>query len=479
MSLLRSALHRMARPLLLAILAGFLGHTILFSQQRSLHLSLYDCISLSRQSDDAVAMHLARLRAAHMQVRRAYSGVLPQLSLSGGWLYTPARISPINFDRWSPASLGLNSPLPASLQEFSDWVKTSLQRELSYRIDHVFYGMASLRQPLFAGGRIYQGIRLAEIGEQATEYQWQIEQRKREVEIAKTYWQAVRVSEQLKLLTTFDSLLSQTLSDVSAMQDRGIVSKREIIPLRVSRNSAQLQKARLQEALEALVILLKHQSRISEEYTITLSPDLARYQLSVSDPTPTQGVKRSCAAERVELQAASLTVEAEQRKEQMAIGAMLPEVGLTATLFSINPNPLDGMKREFGTNWMIGIGVKIPLTGIYQGALDRASSLATQQLRELELKDAERAIAMQRQQAELKMISAHSGYNESLTIRQDALECLELTTTGYKEGVVTLETLSMAQKNWLDAEMQHIDMLINLCTAQVDLNAATGQELYD
>ena len=182
--------------------------------------------------------------------------------------------------------------------------------------------------------------------------------------------------------------------------------------------------------------------------------------------------------ERIELKAAALAVEAEERRAKMALGEMLPEIGLTGQVIAASPDPFDGFKKQFGRTWLMGIAVQIPITGIYQGAQSRTAALANQRVRQLELQDAERAVKMQCEQATHQLTEALVRYKESQQVRTDAQLNLDLSAEGYREGVISLETLSLAQRNWFDAEMQYIELLIAVHQAEVALNVATGQEIY-
>ena len=81
---------------------------------------------------------------------------------------------------------------------------------------------------------------------------------------------------------------------------------------------------------------------------------------------------------------------------------------------------MDGFKEQFGTTWMVGVAVQIPITGIYQGWQSRSAALASQQVRQLELQDAERAIQMQNEQASRQLTEALARYAETEQIRTDA-----------------------------------------------------------
>lgn len=451
--------------------------TPLSAQSDTLSLSLYDCIQYHRDSPEVSIQLETRRQGAQATRLKAQSNLFPQISLSGGWLYTPAKLKPysinLGLDRlpldWLP-----QIPFLPGIKSAQSW----LDKLMSIEIGHVFYGAISLRQPIFAGGRIYQGVRLAQIGEQAVDYQWMIEQRNQEEQIAKTYWQAVQLQEQLQIVHQFITLLDKTLDDVTAMHEQGVVANRELVSVRVSSNSAKIQEGKLQEGLRALQILLKHQCRIPSDRKIRLGPNYTTGSQLPIGPIREQVSSTASPMERIELKAAALAVEAEERRAKMALGEMLPEIGLTGQVIAASPDPFDGFKKQFGRTWLMGIAVQIPITGIYQGAQSRTAALANQRVRQLELQDAERAVKMQCEQATHQLTEALVRYKESQQVRTDAQLNLDLSAEGYREGVISLETLSLAQRNWFDAEMQYIELLIAVHQAEVALNVATGQEIY-
>ncbi|MFC2708449.1 MAG: TolC family protein, partial [Porphyromonas asaccharolytica] len=226
------------RGLLILALSCILSSS-LYAQDDALKLSLHDCIRYHQTSPVPSAQLEAQRQAAHATQLKAQSNFFPQISLSGGWLYTPAKLKPFSVDlsSWLPPMQTPNLPGVPTLGEAQSW----LDDKMSLELGHVFYGSLSLRQPIFAGGRIYNGVRLARIGERAAEYQWTIQQRSEEEQIAKTYWQAVQLQEQLKAIAQFNDMLDKTLADVSAMKEQGVVADREVVSVRVNRNNAKLQ----------------------------------------------------------------------------------------------------------------------------------------------------------------------------------------------------------------------------------------------
>ncbi|EEK16353.1 hypothetical protein PORUE0001_0311 [Porphyromonas uenonis 60-3] len=194
------------RGALILALCGILTSS-LCAQTEPLKLSLHDCIRYHQESPAPSAQLEAQRQVAHATRLKAQSNFFPQVSLSGGWLYTPAKLKPFSIDlsSWLPPMQLPKLPGVPTLSEAQSW----LDDKMSLELGHIFYGSLSLRQPIFAGGRIYNGMRLAQIGEQAAEYQWTIQQRGEEEQIAKTYWQAVQLQEQLQAIGQFNAMLAK------------------------------------------------------------------------------------------------------------------------------------------------------------------------------------------------------------------------------------------------------------------------------
>lgn len=142
-------------------------------------------------------------------------------------------------------------------------------------------------------------------------------------------------------------------------------------------------------------------------------PDLALTSHQPTDPCQPELYSTVSPVERVELKVANLIVETEKRHAQMILGRMLPEVGFMVQLLTMSPNPMNGFKKQFGTTWMVGVAVQISTTDIYQGVQSRTAALVNQQVRRLELQDAERTIQVQSEQALRRLTEAPIRYAET------------------------------------------------------------------
>ena len=104
---------------LLALVLSCILTGSLYAQTEPLTLSLHDCIRYHRESPVPSAQLEAQRQAAHATRLKAQSNFFPQVSLSGGWLYTPAKLKPFSVDlsSWLPPMQMPNLPGVPSLSE--------------------------------------------------------------------------------------------------------------------------------------------------------------------------------------------------------------------------------------------------------------------------------------------------------------------------------------------------------------------------
>ena len=85
----------------------------------------------------------------------------------------------------------------------------------------------TLVQPVFMGGRIVNGNKLANIGKQVSKYQLSLTEDQVEASVNQYYWQIVALKEKLRTLETLETQLKGIYKDVKAAVDAGLtITKR-------------------------------------------------------------------------------------------------------------------------------------------------------------------------------------------------------------------------------------------------------------
>ena len=62
-----------------------------------------------------------------------------------------------------------------------------------------------------------------------------------------------------------------------------------------------------------------------------------------------------------------LAAKSYQKKERIVLADMLPNVALSANYLVTNPNAFNGFKNEFAGMFNVGVMMKVPLSGWWEG----------------------------------------------------------------------------------------------------------------
>ena len=176
-------------------------------------LTMEECRSMALRNNAAVRNAQLDVIAARAQKGEALSEYFPKVSVNafGYYAFDPmleVGVKDILGD--SDAANNLNS-----------WVS---QIAPLYGIDPVFSTMkqgysatVSAVQPVFAGGRIVSGNRLASLGVEAARLKSSLQRRKSVEEVEQDYWQVISLKEKMKTLGSVQEMLDNLEKDVDAV----------------------------------------------------------------------------------------------------------------------------------------------------------------------------------------------------------------------------------------------------------------------
>ena len=154
---------------------------------------------------------------------------------------------------------------------------------------------------------------------------------------------------------------------------------------------------------------------------------------------------------------------------------MLSSVVLTANYLITNPNSHNGFKNEFSGMYNVGVMVKVPLSGWWEGTYRRNSAKAETVIKKLELEDAREKIELQVNQSVYKVNEAGKQLTASTKNMEKAEENLRYANLGFEEGVIPALNLMEAQTAWVSARSQLIDAQIEVKLTEVYLRKALGK----
>jgi outer membrane protein TolC len=92
-------------------------------------------------------------------------------------------------------------------------------------LDYANVGYVSAIQPIYAGGRIRNGNKLASLGEELSGYNLNLTTDEVLVKTEEYYWTIVNLEEKKETLKSYKNLLNNLLKDVSVAYEAGLIQK--------------------------------------------------------------------------------------------------------------------------------------------------------------------------------------------------------------------------------------------------------------
>ena len=410
-----------------------------------------------------IAIRHARhsIDAAKEQRKEAFTKYFPNVSGTGLWFNANQGMAQasINPSEMVPASLAstLATMLPAeALVALANPISISMMKNGTI-------GSLMAVQPVFAGGQIINGNKLAKVGEEVSRLQLQLSENEVEKTAEQYFWQLASLQEKMKTVDAVDTLLADIHKDVDVAVRAGLVMRNDLLQVQLRRNDIESQRVKLQNGISIVRLLLAQYCGLEntdftlETDTETLPPMIQQQNYSeVLLSTP-------------EYQLLGKQVEAAKLQKNLAVGKQLPMVAVGA---GYNYHNLLDNNRTFG---MIFATVSVPISDWWGGshAIKRTKI------------EYQKAIDEQRDKAELLKIRMQNAYNNVVEARQQldiaqrsieqSEENLRLHRNFYKAGTTKMSDLLEAQLLYQQALDRRTDAYADLQNKTLEYRQAIGR----
>ena len=419
--------------------------------------------SLQQLKDSAlhnnIAIHSAELsiEAAREQRKEAFTKYFPNISGTGLWFNANRGMAKMemNPSEMIPAEMGamLSQMLPAqALAALANPVSMTMMKKGTI-------GSLMAVQPVFAGGQIVNGNKLAKVGEDVSRLQLQLSENEVEEKVEQYYWQLVSLQEKTKTLDAVDTLLANIYKDVDVAVRAGVAMRNDLLQVQLRQNDIESQRLKLENGISIVRLLLAQYCGLRDTTFTLLTP-------------PQQGMEiaaEGTIAQLPEYQLLEKQVEATGLQKKMAVGQNLPTVAVGA---GYNYHNLMDNDRTFG---MVFATVSVPITDWWGGshAIKR---------KKIEHQKAIEQLEDNAQLLQIRMQNAWNGVQESyrqLQLSQrgieQAEENLRLNRDYYRAGTSRMADLLEAQLLYQQACDKHTDAFADHQIKLMEYRHAIGQ----
>ena len=340
-------------------------------------------------------------------------------------------------------------------------------------VQNIWVGNVSLVQPVFMGGKIVNYNQITKFAKQLAESMNNLQLQDLIYKTDETYWLVISLVNKKKLADAYVDLLRKMDSDVTAMIYEGVATEADGLSVKVKLNEAEMAQTKVENGLALTRMLLAQICGLSLEEDLSLADEkLDNFPV---ETTQASADLNEAFMNRNELRSLDLATKIYKRKERIALAEMLPNVALAANYFVTNPNVFNGFKNDFAGMFNVGVMVKVPLSGWWEGTYRRNSAKAETRIKTLEWQDAREKIELQVNQSVYKVNEAGKKLIASSRNMENAEENLRRANFGFEEGVIPALNLMEAQTAWVSARSSLIDAQIEVKLTEVYLSKALGK----
>lgn len=434
-------------------------------------LNLEECRKLAIRNNKELQIAGEKIRMADQEKRAAFTKYFPQLSAGGAYMWNQKDINLLDMGALTSslgASLGGLTQLPAVQQ-----LVGSVNDLQHIDVTNIWVGNVSLVQPVFMGGKIVHYNQITRYARQLAESMHDLGLQEIIYKTDETYWQVISLANKKKLADAYVDLLRKTDSDVSALIAEGVATEADGLSVKVKLNEAEMAQTKVNNGLALSRMLLAQICGLPLEEPLSLSDEqlenLPTLRSEASADVNEAFLNRS------ELRSLDLATKIYRKKEHIVLADLLPNVALAANYFVTNPHVFNGFKNDFAGMFNVGVMVKVPLSGWWEGTYKRNAARAETRIKTLEWQEAREKVELQVNQSVYKVNEAGKKLTAASRNMENAQENLRRANLGFEEGVIPALNLMEAQTAWVSARSELIDAQIDVKLTAVYLDKALGR----
>lgn len=417
--------------IILLLFSGFIS----FNAQTKRSISLEEAIDLGIKNSKSLKVDQAKIEEATANLLEAKNKQLPDLSVSGTYMYMPLKPNidlKIGGGSGSGAGAGVD-------------------------VHQVMYGSANLSFPIFAGGRIKYGIESAKYLVEASKLSTENDKIAVAYNVAQAYNNLFKAAQAIKLLE--ESLSASEKRDQSfiKLEDNGVIARNDRLKAQLQTSNIELQLLDAHNNYNIANINMDLLLGLADNTEIEIDPNyIAEREASTDSQYLAEAFKN-----RKDLQALDYQKKAVELGKKAAKAQDLPTIALTSGYIAANVPSVLTVTNAVN----VGVGVQYNLASIWKKNSDvvKAEANAKQLDATNELLNDNITLDVKRDfQNEVFAYKKIDVYQRAV---EQAEENFRITKNKFDNGLATMTEL-------LDADTAKLSAQVNLINSKADATLA-------
>lgn len=409
-------------------------------------LTLDDCRSLALQNNSKIKTARLEVSGAKEMRREALTKYFPNISAAG---------TGFKADKGAVGLSVLNGMYSTSF------------------VDRGVMAGVTAVQPIFAGGQILNGNKLAKVNASVKSEQLRLSEDEAVLTVEQYYWQWVSLKEKLKTLDVVGRQIDTIRRDVSTAVDAGVAMQNDLLQVELERNRISANRLKVNNGLSVVKMLLAQ--------AIELPADSFDIAVSVPEDLPDPNIYK------VDHQAAlqitptyrmlQKSVEASKLQRNMELGKRLPTIGIGAGYMYYDLPDQHSIsvienRRSMG---MVFASIAIPLSDWWGGTHAIRQKNVQLKIAEESKRSNSELLLVQMQQLWNELVEAYDQAKISKESVAKATENARISTNCYHAGTVAVSDLLNAQSLLQQSRDQYTDDLTTYFIKRTRYLQATGR----
>lgn len=406
-------------------------HTNLHAQQS---YSLEQCQQMALTQNAQMRVAANKTMIAKQEKREAATNFLPSISLAGGAMKADDGL--------------LQMPMGGQTLKL---------------LDEGIYGGAMASLPIFAGGQIYNGHKLATLGLEVSELQLRQTTNEVKLTVEQYYWNIVVLNEKLRTLQQVEILIDKIRSDVKVAVDAGVTNRNDLLQVELRHNEIKSAVINVENNIKVCKMLLAQYvgvDWVNFDVQTMVTADLRSPEyLFVNHAEHLDAT--------VEYQLLSKAVDASKLEMRLNKGQFLPTVALSGGYLY---NDFMGPSQ----NSFVGmVNVSIPISWKAPHSVCKYKYRYQNAVTEFDNGSEQLIIRMQKAQIDLS-----NAYQQALIARnsiEQSEENLRLNEQYYKAGTSSMSDLLEAQQLFQQSRDKYAEAYSKYEISKTEYLQATGR----
>jgi len=408
-------------------------------------LSLDSCKQLALINNRKIKGSVFDMKAAEEQRKSAYTNYFPQVSATGLAMQSSDYLIKGKTSEMNLPVYDGNSANISGATQYAYVPSIPIKA-----LDYLNTAGISVTMPLYAGGRISNGYKLATLGEEISRSQKALTTIEVLARTEDLYWSLVSLKEKEKTLDLYKTMLDTLYRDVNSYCKAGIVQRNDLLKVQLQQDELQTNMLKLKNGISLT------SRALCQHVGITLCPEL----IPVTAPLvplvlPLNQASQNMVTNRIEYSLLKKNVEAENLQQKIAVGECLPQLALSAS------GSVTDMMGKTTPNAMVYLTLSIPISDWWGGSHKIKQQRMKVEKARVDLEDNTELLRLQITQVENELKETFFQITVAGRSVDEARENLKMTKDNYRARTISISDLLEAQTMYYNANDNLTDAKCN------------------